>query len=115
LALHTVVELTEYLRRVERLLSEQARIDIVASLAAHPKAGVIMPGTGGIRKLRWAREGRGKSSGVRVIHDYHDKHMPLYLLTILGKGERDNLTKAEQSALRRLVRTLTETRRKHHG
>jgi hypothetical protein len=113
--MHTVVELPEYLRRAERLLSERACTAIVDYLAAHPKAGVIMQGTGGIRKLRWAREGMGKSGGVRVIYYYHDEHMPLYLLTIFGKGERDNLTRAEQNALRRLVRTLIDTRRKHHG
>jgi len=90
--MHTVVELPEYLRRAARLLSEQARTAIVEYLAAQPKAGVIMQGTGGIRKFRWAREGMGKSGGVR-----------------------DNLTKAEQNALRHLVRTLIETRRKHHG
>ena len=112
--MHTVVELPEYLRRAERLLSEQVRTDLVDYLAAHPKAGVIMRGTGGIRKLRWAREGMGKSGGVRVIYYYHDEQMPLYLLTIFGKGAKDNLTQAEQNALRRLVRTLIETRRQHH-
>ena len=113
--MHTVVELPEYLRRAERLLSERARTDLVAYLAAHPKAGVIMQGTGGIRKLRWAREGRGKRGGVRVIYYYHDAHLPLYLLTIFGKGEKDNLTKAEQHALQRLVCTLLATRRTSHG
>jgi hypothetical protein len=57
----------------------------------------------------------GKSGGVRAIYSYHDEHMPLYLLSIFGKGERDNLTKAEQNVLRRLVRTLMETRRRPHG
>jgi len=76
--------------------------------------GVVMQGTGGIRKLRWAREGMGKRSGVRVIYYYHDEHMPVYLLTVFGKGEKDNLTKAEQHALRKLVRSLIEARRKHH-
>ena len=114
LSMHTVVELPEYLSRAERLLSERARVDLVDYLAGHPKAGVVMQGTGGIRKLRWAREGMGKRSGVRVIYYYHDKHMPVYLLTVFGKGEKDNLTKAEQHALRRLVRTLIEARRTHH-
>ena len=82
--MHTVVELPEYLRQAERLLSEQARTDLVDYLAAHPKAGVIMSGTGGIRKLRWARAGMGKSGGVRVIYYYHDEHLPLYLLTTAG-------------------------------
>ena len=113
--MHTVVELPEYFRRAERLLSERARTDLVDYLATHPKAGVIMQGTGGIRKLRWAREGMGKRGGVRVIYYYHDEHMPLYLLTIFGKGEKDNLTKAEQNALQRLVRPLLATRRTSHG
>ena len=112
--MQTVVELPEYLRQAERLLSEQARTDLVDYLAAHPKAGVIMRGTGGIRKLRWARAGMGKSGGVRAIYYYHDEQMPLYLLTIFGKGTKDNLTQAEQNALRRLVRTLIATRRPHH-
>ena len=112
--MHTVAELPEYLRRAERLLSEQARTDLVDYLAAHPKAGVIMRGTGGIRKLRWARAGMGKSGGVRVIYYYHDEQMTLYLLTMFGKGTKDNLTHAEQNALRRLVRTLIATRRPHH-
>jgi hypothetical protein len=55
--MHTVVELPEYLRQVERLLSERERQALVDYLAEHPKAGVIMRGTGGIRKLRWARPG----------------------------------------------------------
>jgi hypothetical protein len=113
--MHTVVELPEYFRRAERLLSERARTDLVDYLAAHPKAGVLMQGTGGIRKLRWAREGMGKRGGVRVIYYYHDEHMPLYLLTLFGKGEKDNLTKAEQNALQRLVRTLLATRRTPYG
>ena len=48
--MHTVVELPEYLRQAERLLSEQARTDLVDYLAAHPKAGVIMRGTGGMQE-----------------------------------------------------------------
>ena len=52
-------------------------------LAARPKAGVLIEGTGGVRKLRWARDGRGKSGGVRVIYYFHSEAMPLYLLTML--------------------------------
>ena len=69
----------------------------------------------GDQKAPLGREGMGKRGGVRVIYYYHDEPMPLYLLTIFGKGEKDNLTNAEQNALRRLVRTLIEARRKRHG
>ncbi len=114
LFMHTVVELPEYLRRAERLLLERERQALVNYLAEHPKAGVIMRGTGGIRKLRWARAGMGKRSGVRVIYYYHNEQIPLYLLTLFGKGVKDDLTPSERHALRDLVRTLIETRRTPH-
>jgi hypothetical protein len=108
----TVVELREYLKKVERLFSEIERDDIVNYLAVHPRAGVVIQGTGGIRKLRWRREGTGKSGGVRIIYYYHDEIMPLYLLTVFRKNEKDNLTKAEQNDLAKLVKVLTDYWRK---
>ena len=114
LCMHTVVELPEYLRRAERLLLERERQELVNYLAERPKAGVIMRGTGGIRKLRWARAGMGKRGGVRVIYYYHNEQMPLYLVTLFGKGVKDNLTPSERHALRDLVRILIETWRMPH-
>jgi hypothetical protein len=58
----TVVELPEFIRRSKKLLNETERERIVYYLAAHPASGVIIEGTGGIRKLRWKREGSGFDS-----------------------------------------------------
>ena len=77
-------------------------------LAARPKAGVLIEGTGGVRKLRWARDGRGKSGGVRVVYYFHSKAMPLYLLTMFAKNERANLSKAERNELADLVDELVQ-------
>lgn len=88
------------------LLSVTERTSLVAHLSASPKSGVLIQGTGGIRKLRWAREGGGKSGGVRVIYYYHDERIPLYLLTVFGKNERANLSKAERNELAGLVQLL---------
>lgn len=101
-----VGETPEYLRRAERLLTAGARTEIVNMLAARPKAGELMQGTGGVRKLRWARGGRGKSGGVRVIYCYHSEAMPLYLLTVFAKNEKANLTASERGALAKLVALL---------
>lgn len=65
-----------------------------------------MEGTGGVRKLRWGRQGRGKSGGVRVIYYVHSDLMPLYLLTLFAKNERANLSKAERNELAGLVDIL---------
>jgi hypothetical protein len=81
----TIAELPEYIRCAEKLLSASERMDIISYLAAQPKAGDLMEGTGGIRKLRWGRGAQGKSGGVRVIYYVHNERMPLYLLTLLAK------------------------------
>lgn len=106
--MQTIAEMPEYSRRAERLLSETERQAIIDHLAAFPKAGVIMQGTGGIRKLCWSRQSAGKSGGVRVIYYFRNGQIPLYLLTVFGKGERANLTKAERNELAKLVRLLLQ-------
>lgn len=102
----TIAETTEYARRAKKLLAEQERSELISYLAAHPEAGDVMEGTGGVRKVRWAREGRGKSGGVRVIYYYHSEGMPLYLLTLYGKSEKDNLSAGERNDLAKLVSLL---------
>jgi len=102
----TVAEMPEFVRRATRLLSREEQMTLVAYLAANPRAGDLIPGTGGVRKLRWARGGRGKSAGVRAIYYFHSEAMPLYLLTIFGKNERADLTAAERNELASLSRAL---------
>ena len=102
----TVAETSEFARKARKLLSDEERQELVSYLSAHPSDGDILEGTGGIRKLRWARQGKGKSGGARVIYLYHNEDMPLYALTIYGKGEKDNLSHAERNELAKLVDIL---------
>jgi hypothetical protein len=104
--MQTIAETPEYIRRAERLLLNDERRDILNYLAEHPKGGDLMEGTGGVRKLRWSRGGRGKSGGVRVIYYFHSDALPLYLLTLFAKNERANLSKAERNELADLVGLL---------
>lgn len=116
LMLTTITELPEYIKRSDSLLTDFERKAVVDYLAEHPLAGDMMEGTGGIRKLRWSRGNKGKSGGVRVIYYYHDQRIPLYLLTVFGKGERANLSKADRNALSRLVSILIHTAlEENHG
>ncbi|MEQ1882854.1 MAG: type II toxin-antitoxin system RelE/ParE family toxin [Burkholderiales bacterium] len=62
-----------------------------------------------MRKLRWQRGGRGKSAGVRVIYYFHNKRIPLYLLTVFAKNERADLTQQERNELAKLVTLLIKT------
>lgn len=102
----TVVETRAFRRKAERLLSSVEILELVLYLATRPKSGVLIKGTGGVRKLRWARGGRGKSAGVRVIYYYHSQNLPLYLLSLFGKNEQVSLSQAEKDQLAKLVHQL---------
>ena len=73
-----------------------------------PQAGRVMQGTGGIRKIRFAYEGRGKSGSIRVIYIDFPAYGKLYLLTAYAKNEAENLTKAERNELKKLVEILEQ-------
>ena len=75
-------------------------------LLANPQLGNVIQGTGGVRKMRFALENRGKSGSVRVIYVDFVIHEKLYLLTAYPKSEKDNLTKAERNELKKLVEIL---------
>ena len=106
--MQTIVELPEYVKRADKLLSNLERNSIINYLAAHPLSGDLIQGTGGIRKLRWSAQGKGKSGGVRIIYYQHNKSIPLFLLTLFGKGEKSNLTKSERNELSKLMPLLAK-------
>jgi len=101
--MQTVVETRHYFARAEKLLSESERNELIDLLASHPLRGQVLPGTGGLRKIRFARSGRGRSSGVRVIYYFHTAETPLYLLEIFGKNEKADLTAGERNALSKVA------------
>lgn len=96
----TVVELPDFSRRAKAVMTEAERIALIDHLAANPEAGLLLGG--GLRKLRFARAGSGKSGGFRSIHYYQTGSGPLYLLTVFAKNEKANLSAAELSALFKL-------------
>ena len=103
----TVVEHPNYIKRAERLLTSAQMDDVANILAANPRAGELMQGTGGFRKLRYAGVlGKGKSGGVRVIHLFVVNDQEIHLVDIYGKNEKDNLTKAERNELSKLAAIL---------
>ena len=82
----TVVETVAFARRADKLLTLEERDELVAFLATHPTAGDLIEGTGGVRKVRFAAQGRGKSGGVRVIHYFVHENGPLYALLLYAKN-----------------------------
>lgn len=107
--MHAVIETNAYLKAADDAgMDEEERGAVVDLIAADPKAGAIMPGCGGARKLRVRKPGTGKSGGYRVITYFGGIETPVFLLTVFGKGEKDNLTKAERNALAELTKRLKD-------
>jgi hypothetical protein len=105
----TVVETPEFLSATRKLLTEEERALLVDYLANNPAAGELVPGTGGVRKLRWGLEGRGKRGGARVIYFYHGADIPLFALTAYAKNERADLSHKDRNDFRRLTKLLAES------
>ena len=101
--MHTVVELPSYLRKAEGLFSDEERAGIVTLLASNPECGDLIQGSGGFRKVRVGRGGRGKRGGARAVYILRDENFPIFLVTAYAKNEKENLTKAERNELARMA------------
>jgi hypothetical protein len=99
----TVVETPEFLAATRHIMDEQERGLLVDYIAHNPLAGALIPGTGGVRKLRWALEGRGKRGGSRVVYYYYSDAMPIFALTAYAKNERADISRADGNDFRRLT------------
>jgi len=105
----TVVETPFFLRKASALLTEDERAELVVLLGINPEAGSVVPDAGGVRKVRWSTQGRGKRGGVRVIYYFHSETFPLFLLTVYAKSQKASLTKAERQEFKKLVPILVKT------
>lgn len=111
LRMQTVVETPIFKRRARKLLNESEHNDLITCLASCPEAGEEIVGTGGVRKLRFAARGKGKSGGVRVIYYLHDRDIPVYALYIYGKNERSDLTAEQRKAVTAFAASIKAARR----
>lgn len=104
----SVVETHMFLRAAEKIWREDELSALIDHVATHPEAGDVIPGTGGVRKLRWGRAGTGKRGGVRVIYFYHNADMPVYLLLAYAKAQATDLTADEKRTLTALAAMLKQ-------
>jgi mRNA-degrading endonuclease RelE of RelBE toxin-antitoxin system len=81
---------------------------IVNAIAQEPHIGDLMVGTGGARKRRFGAKGKGKRGGIRIVSYYAAEDVPIFLLAIINKGERDNLSRAERNDLKKELTTIAD-------
>lgn len=110
MAIITVAETPEFQRRARAIMSDEERMALIDFIARNPTAGISIGG--GVRKLRFARDGGGKSGGYRVIHFYGgEDDMPIFLITVFAKNEKANLTKTETETVKSLGKLLADSYR----
>jgi hypothetical protein len=97
------VETPAFTADVKVLLPDDSYAGLQRELIARPAAGDLIPGTGGLRKIRWRLPGQGKRGGARVIYYWFTLQSRILLLAIYGKGTKDDLTAAEKRLLRKIV------------
>ena len=101
------VELPSFMARWKSLgLDDTDLLRLEIELINNPKVGAVLKGTGGVRKIRFAFEDRGKSGSVRVIYIDFEVYEKIFLLTAYAKSDQANLTKKERNDLRGLVELL---------
>ncbi len=102
----TLVEVDPFRARAREIWSDEDLERFKDYIARNPTAGAVIPGTGGVRKVRWAASGRGKRGGARVIYYFHSDDLPLFLLTAYEKNVSDDLSAQQKHAISKAVTVL---------
>ena len=101
------VMMSEFERQWQTMgLTDQDLRRLQETLLFNPQAGVVMKGTGGLRKLRFAFEGRGKSGSTRIVYVDFVVHEALYLIYAYPKNEQDNLTAAQRNEIKKMIKRI---------
>ena len=104
--LTTVVETASFVTDAKVCMTNGERTEAINMIAANPECGDIIPGGGGIRKVRFAIGSKGKSGGVRIIYYFHNERVPVFLLAVFAKNDQANLTRAETNMLGNAAKML---------
>ena len=97
------IETSIFTRQVTALLTDDEYGQLQVALSAHPDTGAIIPHSGGLRKIRWARSGKGKRGGVRAIYYWIVAEDQILMLLMYPKSEKDDLTTQQLKLLREIV------------
>jgi mRNA-degrading endonuclease RelE of RelBE toxin-antitoxin system len=97
------IEVSSFARTNEGLLEDEELRQLQISLMLNPETGKVIPGSGGLRKLRWRGSGRGKRGGIRVIYYWIQQKDRIYLLIAYAKNRQEDLTVDQLKILKTLI------------
>lgn len=102
--MHSVIETPTFTKRADALLTVEERAELIRVLAENPRAGDVIPGMGGARKMRFAGAGKGKRSGLRVIWYVAGDETPILALLLYGKGDQVDMTSDQKRAFVSIIK-----------
>mgnify|MGYP001566155209 CR=1 FL=1 len=104
------IETSNFTKSIGEYLADESYREFQLSLILNPGIGKVMPGCGGLRKIRYGHpgKGKGKRGGLRIIYLFVPEQDWIFLLDIYGKEEKDDLTSEEKRVLTRLATRLKE-------
>ena len=98
------IETPLFTKEVQALLEDGEYKSLQIALLLRPEQGSIIPGSGGLRKVRWARKGMGKRGGIRLIYYWDKKTESFYMLLIYSKSKKDDLSQDQLRILNQLIK-----------
>lgn len=98
-----IIETSVFTRLIRELIDDEQYRELQEALVRRPDAGDLIPGSGGLRKVRWKLDGKGKRGGVRIIYYWMTADDQLWMLYGYAKAGREDLTKAQLKTLREIV------------
>ncbi len=99
-----ILETSVFTRQVRELLGDDEYRLLQVELAGRPDAGKVIPGSGGLRKIRWSAKGKGKRGGARVIYYWAKSYDQILMLFIYAKGELGDLTQSQIVQLNKITK-----------
>jgi hypothetical protein len=100
----------KFIQLAKKVMTSEALQELIDELTIAPEKGIIIAGTGGIRKLRWrtGKDNKGKSGGIRVLYYYDNEKVIVLLISLFKKSDRENIDAGEKAELKKLLPELLE-------
>ena len=109
--MQTVAETPLFTKQAAELFTEEERTELIDFLATNPEVGDEIPGTSGVRKVRFGAKGKGKRGGARVIYYWYSNDAPIYALLAYGKNEKTDLKPEEAKAVAAFAKAIKAANR----
>ena len=108
------IETTVFTKQITNLLIDDSYSDFQSFLSENPEVGDVMPGTGGVRKVRWVlpNTGTGKRGGIRVLYYYLDEFGIFYMLSVYAKSNTINISDKDKNRLKQVILAIKKA---HNG